>query len=106
MELIRYMATDRFALNYFRRVGSPPPMVSAWSDPVFQQPDPYFGGQCIYDVVRQAIEQAKPLPLMPNTEITKGAVRTAMREISVNGEQTSAALKRAVLRANRILSEE
>ncbi|MCX7717016.1 MAG: extracellular solute-binding protein [Candidatus Sumerlaeaceae bacterium] len=106
MELIRYMATDRFALNYFRRVGSPPPMVSAWSDPVFQQRDPYFGGQCIYDVVRQAIEQAKPLPLMPNTEITKGAVRTAMREISVNGEMTSVALKRAVLRANRILAEE
>lgn len=106
LELIRYMATDRFALSYFRRVGSPPPMISAWADPVFQQPDPYFGGQRIYEVVREAIEQAKPMPLMPNTEITKGAVRTAMRELALEGATTSSALSRAVARANQILSDE
>jgi ABC-type glycerol-3-phosphate transport system substrate-binding protein len=104
IELIRFMATDAFALAYFNRVGSPPPQVTAWNDPVFEQPVPYFGGQQIYHVVRQAIEGARPLQLIPNTEITKGPVRQALREAAA-GANVQATLNRAVEKANAILKE-
>jgi ABC-type glycerol-3-phosphate transport system substrate-binding protein len=42
LKLIRFMATERFGLAYFRRVGSIPPLRSTWSQAEFNAPDPYF----------------------------------------------------------------
>ncbi|MBX7247037.1 MAG: extracellular solute-binding protein [Candidatus Sumerlaeaceae bacterium] len=104
VELIEYMCSDRFALSYFQRVGSPPPIISAWNDPVFKQPHPYFGGQVIYDVVNEAIQAARPIQMMPNTEVTKGPVRWALREIAVRGAAPEEVLNKAAARADAILA--
>jgi multiple sugar transport system substrate-binding protein len=105
IQLIKFMSDDRFALAYFERVGSPPPQMTAWENPVFESQIPYFGGQRMYRVVRQAIESAKPLQLMPNSEVTKGTVRWAMHQIFVRGAEENRTLDRAVMRANRLLRE-
>jgi hypothetical protein len=97
------MADNRFALEYFRRVGSPPPQKSAWDDPVFARPIPYFGGQRVYEVVRQALETARPLQLMPSSEITKGPVKRAMHLIAVEGRPAQEVLDREAVEADRIL---
>jgi ABC-type glycerol-3-phosphate transport system substrate-binding protein len=104
LELARYMSSDKFALAYFRRVGSPPPQVTAWKDPVFDEPSPYFGGQVVYQIVRKAIEDSRPLQLMPNAEIVKNHVRWAMNEISHNRAAVAPTLAKAVAGANEVLT--
>lgn len=104
LELARYMSSDEFALAYFRRIGSPPPQISAWKDPVFDEPEPYFGGQVVYSVVRKAIEDSQPLQLLPNAEIVKNQVRWAMSEIAHNHADVQKTLARAVASANEALS--
>lgn len=103
LKLIRFMSTPKFALAYFSRVGSPPPLKKAWNDPVFQAPVPYFGGQPVYQVVREAIESARPLQLLPKPELLKGPIRRAMYDITVKNEEIDRTLDRAVESANRIL---
>jgi multiple sugar transport system substrate-binding protein len=82
LKLIRFMATDQFAMAYFRRVGSPPPQRTAWNDPEFKRSVPYFGGQKIYDVIREVIETAQPSQLLPTTEISRVYLRRALRAIA------------------------
>lgn len=106
VRLIRYMSSDKFALAYYERVGSPPPQVSAWNNPLFSQTSPYFGGQNVHAIVRTAIETARPLQLMPSSQIAKDPVRWAMREIALNGAPVVETLNEAVARANRILRGE
>ena len=106
VRLIRFMSTDEFALAYFRRVGSPPPQKTAWADPVFDSPHPYFGGQKMYQVLRQAIETARPLPMLPNSEIAREPVRWALREIAVLDADATRTLHRAAQWADRILLDE
>ncbi len=101
--LIEFIASDDFALEYFDRVGSPPPQRNTWSNPVFSDSHAYFGGQKVYEVARAALETAVPLALMPSSEVTKGPVRRAMRDIAVNDEDPVTRLNRAVERANEIL---
>lgn len=106
VELIKFMSEDSFALAYFDRVGSPPPQRTAWNSPVFDAEHPYFGGQKIYSVVREAIETARPLQLMPNTEVMKSAVRHALRKITTTEADASKALNTAAAHADRILKEQ
>lgn len=101
--LLEFIASDEFALEYFRSVGSPPPQKSAWTAPVFSEPHPYFGGQEVYTLVRRALDTAVPLALMPSSEVTKGPVRRAMRDIAVNRADPQATLDRAVETADDIL---
>jgi multiple sugar transport system substrate-binding protein len=103
-ELLRFMATERFALAYFQRVGSPPPQVTAWSDPTFDQPVAYFGGQKIYHVVRRAIETAQPIQIVPKTQVTRDVLRKSLRAIC-DGRDLHETLDAAVQEANAILAE-
>lgn len=103
LELIKFMATDRFALAYFDRVGSPPPQVTAWSDPEFDSPVPYFQGQKIYQTIRQGIENAKPLQLLPTSEIATGPMKWALKTIAEGEPDTTQVLHKAAEEANRIL---
>jgi ABC-type glycerol-3-phosphate transport system substrate-binding protein len=103
LELIRFMSTNHFAIEYSRRVASPPPQKSAWDAPEFSRPIPYFGGQKVYEVVRQALETAKPLQLMPSPEITKGPVKRAMRQISEGDAPAQQVLDKEAADADRIL---
>lgn len=82
IQLIRFMGRERFAMAYFQRIGSPPPQKSLWAEPVFSQPVPYFGNQKIYEVIRHAIETARPAELVPNTQITRDCLRRALRSIA------------------------
>jgi len=99
------MSTNKFALAYFRRVGSPPPQITAWNDPVFDEPSAYFGGQAVYSVVRKAIDQSRPLQLLPNAEIVKSHVRWALSEISRKQADVQVTLAKAVAGANKVLSQ-
>lgn len=103
--LARFMSTDRFALAYFRRIGSPPPQITAWRDPVFDQPSPYFGGQRVYRVVRQVIDSARPLQLLPSAEVVKRHVRWALGEIAERPEDASQILEKAVERAQETIEK-
>lgn len=103
IELIKFMCEDDFALAYFNLVGSPPPVMSAWKDPVFQQPSSYFGGQKIYELIRETIESARPLQMMPNSEVTKGPVLWAMRKIANQGADVAAILNAAAKEADQVL---
>src|SRR5690606_40009057 len=69
VEFIKFLTSETFALTYFQKVGSPPPIKGVWSRPEFDQPSPYFGNQQIYKVVRRAIEDSEPLQLMPSAQI-------------------------------------
>ena len=106
LKLIRFMSTPKFSLAYFSRVGSPPPLKEAWCDPSFDAPQPYFGGQPIYHVVREAIESARPLQLLPTPELLKGPIRRAMYDITVQNEPIGPTLRRAVKAANEILENQ
>ncbi len=104
IKLLEFIAEDQFAMEYFRRVGSPPPQMGPWkSQPEFAAPLPYFGGQRVYEVVRGAIETAVPMQLMPSSEITKGPVREAMRTVSERPGETTEILRRAAVRTDEIL---
>ncbi len=105
ISLAKFMSTDQFALAYFRRVGSPPPQITAWRDPVFDQPLPYFGGQRVYRVVRQVIDNARPLQLLPNAEVVKSHVRWALAAIAEDPTEAGVILKQAVERAQATIDE-
>ncbi|MGI8908304.1 MAG: ABC transporter substrate-binding protein [Candidatus Sumerlaeaceae bacterium] len=105
IELARYMSTNKFAMAYFRRVGSPPPQITAWNEAVFDEPSSYFGGQTVYAVVRQAIDQSHPLQLLPNAEIVKSHVRWALSEISRGKSDAHQVLSKAVVDANEVLAQ-
>jgi ABC-type glycerol-3-phosphate transport system substrate-binding protein len=102
LALIRFMAQEEFALNYFRRVGSPPPQISAWNDPVFSEPVAYFGGQRIYGVIREAIETAQPTQLIPNTQITRDCLRRALKNIA-DGASIQPTVEKAAKEIERLL---
>jgi len=104
MRLIRFMASERFALEYFRRVGSPPPLKTAWNDPLFDRPVAYFGGQKIYQVIRSVIETARPTQLLPNTQITRDYLRRALRAIA-DGAPIQETLERTAREVEILLAE-
>lgn len=104
VKLAKFMATNRFAMAYFRRVGSPPPQISAWDSPLLDERMPYFGGQRVYQVVRRVIEESRPLQLLPNAEVVKSHVRMALQDI-VQGAPVQPVLDKAVAEANRILQQ-
>ncbi|MCX7624933.1 MAG: extracellular solute-binding protein [Candidatus Sumerlaeaceae bacterium] len=102
--LIRFLASDTFALQYFRRVGSPPPQKTAWNDPIFDQPVPYFGGQRIYETIRVAIETARPTQLLPNTQITRDHLRRALKSIA-DGAPIQETLEHAAQEVELLLAQ-
>lgn len=104
VEFIKFLTSDTFALTYFQKVGSPPPIKHVWDSPEFDQPAPYFGNQQLYQVVRAAIEDSEPLQLMPSAQIMKQHVRQALFEITVNDGNTTEILKSAVKKANESLT--
>jgi ABC-type glycerol-3-phosphate transport system substrate-binding protein len=103
IELAKFLASKDFAMAYFRRVGSPPPIKYIWDDPEFDQALPYFGGQKVYQVVRQAIDDSRPLQLLPNAQVMKEHVRWAMYEIATRDANPTKTLQLAVKRANTAL---
>lgn len=104
--LIDFMASDDFGMEYFNRVGSPPPQRTVWGNKVFSEGVAYFGGQNVYAVGRAAIESARPLQLMPNPEIVKGPIRQALHDIIVREADATGTLRRAVREANRLLGQD
>lgn len=103
--LAQFLASRDFALAYFNRVGSPPPIKYVWDSPEFQQPLPYFGGQKVYQVVRQVIDDSRPLQLLPNAQVMKQHVRWALAEICTRDAEATATLREAVSRANTALDK-
>ncbi len=106
IELAKFLASEEFAIAYFKRVGSPPPLRDAWDNAEFDQPMPYFGNQKVYQVVRQAIDNARPLQLLPNAQVMKQHVRWAMNEIVSRDAHTTQTLRQAVKLANEALDNE
>ncbi len=105
VELARFLASEEFALAYFRRVGSPPPLREVWNNPLLDQPMPYFGEQRVYKVVREAIDDSRPLQLLPNAQVMKQHVRWAMHEIVARDANPTETLKMAVKLSNEALTE-
>lgn len=103
--LARYMSTDQFAMAYFKRVGSPPPLIEVWRNPVFEDSLPYFGGQKVYQTVKKALMESKPLELMPNAEIVRDHVRWALYQISMKNGDAKEILQTAAKFANQTLEE-
>ncbi|MGB9691639.1 MAG: extracellular solute-binding protein, partial [Candidatus Sumerlaeaceae bacterium] len=104
LKLIKFMATDEFTLDYFRRVGSPPPQKTAWENPIFRQPVAYYGGQHIYALIRDAIETARPVQLLPNTQISRDYLRRALRAIA-DGAPIQQTLERAAQDVDTLLAQ-
>lgn len=105
IEFARFLASEEFALAYFERVGSPPPLRHVWNNAALDQEMPYFGGQKVFQVVRQAIETGEPLQLLPNAQVMKQHVRWAMNEIAARDANPTETLKLAVRRANEALQK-
>jgi len=101
--LAKFLASEEFAMEYFNRVGSPPPIRHVWDKPELDQPMPYFGNQKVYQVVRQAIDNSRPLQLLPNAQVMKQHVRWAMYEITTRDANPTETLKIAVREANKAL---
>lgn len=106
IELAKFLASEEFALAYFKRVGSPPPLRHVWNNAEFDQPMPYFGNQKVYQVVRQAIDDGIPLQLLPNAQVMKQHVRWAMNEIVARDANATETLKQAVKLANEAMQKD
>ncbi len=106
IELAKFLASEEFAIAYFKRVGSPPPLRDVWNNAEFDQPMPYFGNQKVYQVVRQAIDNGRPLQLLPNAQVMKQHVRWAMNEIAARDANATRTLRQAVRLANGALEKE
>lgn len=104
-KLIAFMSSPEFALKYFQGTGSPPPLKALWNNPLFDEPAPYFGGQKIYQVAKQAIESGRPLSLVPNPEVIKGPFHWAMYETGVKSADPKVTLAKAAKWANTILEQ-
>jgi len=105
VKLAQFLASEEFAIAYFKRVGSPPPLREAWRNAEFDQPMHYFGDQKVYQVVRQAIDRGRPLQLLPNAQVMKQDFRWAMNEILTRDADATETLKIAVSRANEALNQ-
>lgn len=103
--LAKFLASPDFAIEYFERVGSPPPLRSAWHNPVFEQTFGYFGEQKVYRVVKQAIDDSRPLQLLPNDQVMKQYVRRSMYEIVARDAEATSTLRRAVEASNEVLGK-
>jgi ABC-type glycerol-3-phosphate transport system substrate-binding protein len=103
LKLIRFMTTEQFGLAYFRRVGSIPPLKSAWKSPEFHAAEPYFGGQRVQAIVRDAINQSVALQLLPNSEILRGPVRRALSQACDTDRPLTDIAETAVMEINRLL---
>ena len=101
--LAKFLASEEFAVAYFKRVGSPPPLREVWRNTEFDQPSPYFGGKKVYQVVRKAIDDGRPLQLLPNAQVMKQHVRWAMNEIVVRNANATSTLEMAARQANAAL---
>jgi multiple sugar transport system substrate-binding protein len=105
VKLIRFMTSKSFALAYFRQVGSLPPRRELWTDPVFDQPEPYLGGQVLQSVVREAIDRSVALQLLPDSEILRGPVRRALSRSSNTDLPIEDLVEQAAIETNRLLSQ-
>jgi lactose/L-arabinose transport system substrate-binding protein len=103
VKLAQFLASEEFAIAYFKQVGSPPPLRAAWNNAEFDQPMPYFGNQKVYQVVRQAIDDSRPLQLLPNAQVMKQHLRWAMNEIMTRDANATETLTTAMQRANEAL---
>lgn len=103
VKLAQFLASEEFAIAYFKQVGSPPPLRAAWNSAELDQPMPYFGNQKVYQVVRSAIDNSRPLQLLPNAQVMKQHVRWAMNEIITRNAQATRTLQLAVDHANDAL---
>ncbi len=104
VKLAQFLASDEFAIAYFKQVGSPPPLRSAWNSGEFDLPVPYFGNQRVFQVVRHAIDDGRPLQLLPNAQVMKQHVRWAMNMIITRDANATETLTLAAQRANQALN--
>jgi arabinosaccharide transport system substrate-binding protein len=57
-----------------------PPIKSLWSDPSFHQPDPYFGGQKVGELLTDLATKIPPRYVTPATPIMSQALNDAVAE--------------------------
>ncbi|MCX7014687.1 MAG: extracellular solute-binding protein [Candidatus Sumerlaeota bacterium] len=101
LDVLRLMLSPEFLKVYFTEVGSPPAVRDVWEWPEFSEPAPYFGGQRYFQVVRQAIESAAPMPLAPGPEALDAPVQWALNEALSGRLAPAEALKEAARRAQQ-----
>ena len=102
---LRLMLSPAFLRRYFELVGSPPAVRDVWDWPELSTPLPYFGGQRYFQVVREAIDSAGPMPLAPGPESLEAPLQWALHQALAAGADPNAVLEEAVRRAQKALDE-
>lgn len=91
-----WMATDPGALAILNgAIGIYPTTNSLLADPIFSQPDDFFGGQKIFDVFLEASAQAPNFTWGPSMTDTYKAITDAFALANSGGTSLSAALDQA-----------
>jgi arabinosaccharide transport system substrate-binding protein len=61
-ELLKYLNFERDALvERYRQTRIIPPLVAAWADPFFAEPDPYCGGQAVGTLLADLADEVPPV---------------------------------------------
>jgi len=82
-EFTRFVTTNTGGLNaVFQKTGIVPAYKPAWSDPIYDEPVPYLGGQRAFRLMVNLAQQVKPLTYSPvdalGTDLLNAQVDTAI----------------------------
>lgn len=102
-DYVRFLTNDENMVSYFEKVGSLPAVKTVWSNKQFTEPDAYFGNQKIYQVIREALDDASPFQLIPKqTEVE--SIFTQYVSLAQAGQMSAKeALDTAVAKANALI---
>lgn len=94
--LIKYLTTNRAAqVDAFKAIGAFPALLSAQTDPVFEQGVDFLGGQKARVLWREAARKIKPVEANKYDRIANEIISTALSQVLDEGKDIKAALAEA-----------
>lgn len=106
-ELLQFLYFDRASLvKRYESTGILPPLRDVWADPVFDQPDPYFGGQRIGKLYQELAGELPAVHLGPYWAETSELVKNAIYSCTAGRASPAEALRSIAAEVRKQMKED
>lgn len=91
-ELIQYLTSREALVEIFKQSGNFPANLTVLDDPVFSEPQAFFGGETVYQVYAEAAKAQTAIPSNKNYAVAESIVQDALGQVLNDGVDIQTAL--------------
>jgi multiple sugar transport system substrate-binding protein len=91
-ELIQYLTSREALVEIFKQSGNFPANLTVLDDPVFSEPQEFFGGESVYQIYAEASKAQTAIPSNKNYAVAESIVQEALLSVLNDGADIQTAL--------------